>query len=60
MSTRHHPPRPAGDVTGSASLLETDRARVLVDFGIFQGHRLADERNVLPKGLDVARLTPSW
>jgi len=26
----------AGDVTGSAYLLETDRARVLVDFGNIQ------------------------
>ena len=40
-----------GEVTGSAYHLQTDRASVLVDFGLFQGHhRKAEERNrVLPK-----------
>lgn len=41
----------AGDVTGSAYLLETDRARVLVDFGMFQGGARMEEKNVLPAGI---------
>jgi len=41
----------AGEVTGSAYLLETDRARVLVDFGMFQGGPGHDAKNVLPSGL---------
>ncbi|HTZ19954.1 MAG TPA: MBL fold metallo-hydrolase [Opitutaceae bacterium] len=47
----------AGEVTGSAYLLETDQARVLIDFGSFQGGNNHGERNLLPAGLDVARLT---
>src|SRR5947209_4914385 len=35
----------AGTVTGSKYLLETDRARVLVDCGLFQGLRELRERN---------------
>jgi len=46
----------AGDVTGSAYLLETDHARVLVDFGLFQGGSHMDEKNVLPSGLLGKRL----
>ncbi len=46
----------AGEVTGSAYLLETDRARVLVDFGMFQGGRNTEAKNVLPAGLDPRRL----
>ncbi len=46
----------AGEVTGSAYLVETDRARVLVDFGMFQGGpRLAAKNNV-PAGLAPPRL----
>lgn len=41
----------AGEVTGSAYLVTTSRARVLVDFGMFQGGRDDDERNVVPRGL---------
>jgi metallo-beta-lactamase family protein len=44
----------AGEVTGSSHLVETGSARVLVDFGLFQGGRGADAKNVLP-----ARLEPS-
>jgi metallo-beta-lactamase family protein len=52
----------AGEVTGSAYLLETDRARVLVDFGMFQGGRNENAKNVLPadllgKRLDAVLLT---
>lgn len=46
----------AGDVTGSAYLVETDSARVLVDFGMFQGGSRIEAKNVLPSGLDVKRL----
>lgn len=46
----------AGEVTGSAYLVTTPRARVLIDFGMFQGGRDDDERNVVPTGLDPQRL----
>ena len=46
----------AGEVTGSAYLVETDRARVLVDFGMFQGGGNTHAKNVLPSGLDPQRL----
>jgi metallo-beta-lactamase family protein len=46
----------AGDVTGSSYLVETGTARVLVDFGLFQGGRECEAQNVLPEGLDVAHL----
>lgn len=38
----------AGDVTGSAYLVESARARVLVDFGMFQGSATLEAMNVLP------------
>ncbi|NMC68664.1 MAG: MBL fold metallo-hydrolase [Myxococcales bacterium] len=37
-----------GTVTGSKYLLETSRARVLVDHGLFQGHKELRERNWAP------------
>ena len=37
-----------GVVTGSAYLLETSQARILVDFGQFQGSRKLEARNRLP------------
>jgi len=46
----------AGEVTGSAYLVSTSQARVLVDFGMFQGARNDDERNVVPPGLDAQTL----
>ena len=46
----------AGTVTGSAYLLQTSRATVLVDFGMFQGFAHQDDLNHLPAGLDVAKL----
>jgi metallo-beta-lactamase family protein len=46
----------AGQVTGSAYLLETDKARILVDYGMFQGGRNADELNRTPAGFDPRRL----
>ena len=45
-----------GEVTGSAYHVQTDRASVLLDFGMFQGHRRTEDRNrVLPK-CDLAKL----
>lgn len=41
----------AGGVTGSAYLLETAATRLLVDFGMFQGGRKEEAKNVLPPGL---------
>lgn len=46
----------AGDVTGSAYLVETERARILVDFGMFQGGSRLEAKNVLPSGLEPTRL----
>jgi metallo-beta-lactamase family protein len=46
----------AGEVTGSAYLLETEQASVLIDCGSFQGENHQEERNLLPPGLDVAQL----
>ena len=44
----------AGEVTGSAYMLETDAATVLVDFGMFQGDKDDDARNVVPGGVHRA------
>jgi metallo-beta-lactamase family protein len=41
----------AGCVTGSAYLVETSKARVLLDFGVFQGFSGADGQNVVPAQL---------
>jgi len=52
----------AGEVTGSCYVVTSDRARVMVDMGMHQGERVADEHNRqmappdLPK-LDAAVLT---
>lgn len=46
----------AGDVTGSAYHLQTDRANVLVDCGLYQGPKLADQKNRLPRGLSPKKL----
>lgn len=46
----------AGEVTGSCYVLTTDRARVMIDMGMHQGEREADEHNrQLPPG-DLASL----
>ncbi|WHZ11916.1 MAG: Metallo-beta-lactamase family protein, RNA-specific [Burkholderiaceae bacterium] len=52
----------AKQVTGSCHLVETDRARVLVDCGLFQGGREIAEENAAdfdfdPAGIDVLLLT---
>ena len=46
----------AGTVTGSAYLLQTARARVLIDFGMFQGFGGQEDLNVVPRTLDIAKL----
>lgn len=46
----------AGEVTGSAYLVQTERARVLVDFGMFQGRTLDGSTNTVPPELEPARL----
>lgn len=46
----------AGDVTGSAYYVETYRSRLLIDFGMFQGVREAELRNVVPDGLNPGAL----
>lgn len=45
-----------GEVTGSAYLVESRRARVLVDCGLFQGGPHAEELNRRPLGAGTARL----
>jgi metallo-beta-lactamase family protein len=52
----------AGEVTGSAYLVEADGVRFLVDCGMFQGGREADEKNrralpFYPASLDFVVLT---
>ncbi len=45
-----------GDVTGSAYLVETPQAKVLVDCGLFQGGKEADAKNqapVVPRTRDI-------
>lgn len=46
----------AGGVTGSSYLVQTSRARVLVDFGMFQGHGEKEELNKVPAALDPSKL----
>ena len=46
----------AGDVTGSAYHVQTDRANILVDCGLYQGPKMTDQKNRLPRGLNVGRL----
>lgn len=46
----------AGEVTGSCMQLETAQARVLIDCGLFQGVRMADERNREPFPFAAAKI----
>ena len=45
-----------GQVTGSCYLVETDQARFVVDCGMFQGTREAEDRNQQPPVDDIDRL----
>ncbi len=52
----------AGDVTGSAYLIETTSARVMLDYGLFQGGKKEDRQNRRrptfdPKSIDAVVLT---
>ncbi len=46
----------AGEVTGSCYLIETGAARVLLDFGLFQGSRQDEARNREGLRFDAAKL----
>ena len=46
----------AGEVTGSAYHLQTNRASLLVDFGLFQGGKMTEKRNRAPRGLNARQL----
>ena len=46
----------AGEVTGSCYLVETGASRILVDCGMFQGSRFADERNHAAFPFDAATI----
>lgn len=45
-----------GEVTGSAYLVETANAKVLIDAGLFQGGKDTETKNRLPDGADPSRL----
>lgn len=45
-----------GEVTGSSYLIETAKAKVMVDAGMFQGGKAAEEKNRLPEGVDPRSL----
>lgn len=45
-----------GEVTGSAYLVETKAANVLVDFGLFQGASKTENLNQVPRASGVGRL----
>lgn len=47
----------AGEVTGSCTLVETDQATVLVDFGLFQGSLQQEQRNKQAPAVDFRRLS---
>lgn len=46
----------AGEVTGSAYHVITENGGILVDFGMFQGGRMAEARNKMPSSLDAGKL----
>jgi len=56
MATHLHFLGAAGTVTGSHFLLETDRAKVVVDCGMFQGPPSERARNLVPLGYDPATI----
>src|SRR5947199_8491404 len=46
----------AGEVTGSCYIVHTERARVMVDMGMHQGEKVADEHNRRLPPVDVSTL----
>lgn len=45
-----------GEVTGSAYLVETAHAKIMIDAGLFQGGKATEEKNRLPEGADPRTL----
>lgn len=45
-----------GEVTGSAYLVQTKNAKVMIDAGMFQGGKATEEKNRLPEGADPRHL----
>lgn len=45
-----------GEVTGSAYFVQSEKANVLVDAGMFQGGKKSEARNRLPAGVNISRL----
>jgi metallo-beta-lactamase family protein len=45
-----------GEVTGSAYFVQTERAKILVDAGMFQGGKKSEAKNRLPYGVNLANL----
>lgn len=56
MATHLHFLGAAGTVTGSQFLLETDRAKIVIDCGMFQGPPGERVRNLVPLGYDPATI----
>lgn len=46
----------AGEVTGSCYVVTTDRARVMIDMGMHQGEKVADEHNRRLPPVDLSKL----
>lgn len=47
----------AGEVTGSCTLLETSKNKILIDCGMFQGSYDSEKKNADPLGFDASTLT---
>ena len=45
-----------GEVTGSAYLITTNKATVLVDAGMFQGGKESEAKNRLPEGATPSKI----
>ena len=45
-----------GEVTGSAYLVQTDRAQILIDAGMFQGGKGSEAKNHIPAGVSPPSL----
>ena len=45
----------AGEVTGSCTLLQTPRGRLVIDFGLFQGNVADERRNLVVPDIEIGR-----
>jgi len=45
-----------GEVTGSAYLVQSDSASILVDMGMFQGGKASEVKNKIPPGLSIKKI----